>query len=329
MDNGIHFISGLPRSGSTLLAALLRQNPRFHANMSSPVAAIYNHVMQAMAAQNDYSVFIDDDQREEVLRGIFTSFYSKLHREKTVFDTNRLWCSRLPALTKLFPEAWVIACVREPAWILDSFERLTRKSPFLNSKMVGPSGGTVFARCDHWASRQGVLGFPLMAVQEAFFGEDTKRLVLLDYMALAREPKRTMERLYETIGLEPFEHDFDNVEFGAGDEFDTRLGLPNLHTVAKKVEYKERPTVLPPEIFNRYPRQGFWKRPEANIRKVKIILPEHPSSAEPMPQFPGFGPPGGFMPYGGGPGGPGGRPGGPGGPGGGPGGPGGPRRRRM
>ncbi|MBU0835751.1 MAG: sulfotransferase, partial [Gammaproteobacteria bacterium] len=26
-----HFISGLPRSGSTLLAALLRQNPRFHA----------------------------------------------------------------------------------------------------------------------------------------------------------------------------------------------------------------------------------------------------------------------------------------------------------
>ncbi|MEG4240263.1 sulfotransferase [Microcoleus sp. Pol14C6] len=32
-----HFISGLPRSGSTLLAALLRQNPRFHAAMTSPV----------------------------------------------------------------------------------------------------------------------------------------------------------------------------------------------------------------------------------------------------------------------------------------------------
>jgi len=32
-----HFISGLPRSGSTLLAALLRQNPRFHAAMTIPV----------------------------------------------------------------------------------------------------------------------------------------------------------------------------------------------------------------------------------------------------------------------------------------------------
>jgi hypothetical protein len=35
----IHFISGLPRSGSTLLAALLRQNPRFEAGMSGPLAA--------------------------------------------------------------------------------------------------------------------------------------------------------------------------------------------------------------------------------------------------------------------------------------------------
>ena len=37
MRNGIHFISGLPRAGSTLLAALLRQNPRFSAGMTSPV----------------------------------------------------------------------------------------------------------------------------------------------------------------------------------------------------------------------------------------------------------------------------------------------------
>ena len=41
MQNGIHFISGLPRSGSTLLVAILRQNPRFHAGMTSPVGAMY------------------------------------------------------------------------------------------------------------------------------------------------------------------------------------------------------------------------------------------------------------------------------------------------
>lgn len=35
-----HFISGLPRSGSTLLAGILRQNPRFHAAMNSLVKAL-------------------------------------------------------------------------------------------------------------------------------------------------------------------------------------------------------------------------------------------------------------------------------------------------
>lgn len=37
MQHGIHFISGLPRAGSTLLAGLLRQNLRVHAAMTSPV----------------------------------------------------------------------------------------------------------------------------------------------------------------------------------------------------------------------------------------------------------------------------------------------------
>ena len=40
-----HFISGLPRAGSTLTAAILRQNPRFHAGMSSPVAVLFDHLI--------------------------------------------------------------------------------------------------------------------------------------------------------------------------------------------------------------------------------------------------------------------------------------------
>ena len=40
----LHFISGLPRSGSTLLAGLLRQNPRF-------AAAIRDLVLERAAAE--------------------------------------------------------------------------------------------------------------------------------------------------------------------------------------------------------------------------------------------------------------------------------------
>ena len=49
MQKVIHFISGLPRSGSTLLAGILRQNPRFHAGMSSPVASLFMALQGAMS----------------------------------------------------------------------------------------------------------------------------------------------------------------------------------------------------------------------------------------------------------------------------------------
>ena len=48
MKNGIHFLSGLPRSGSTLLGALLKQNPKLHSGMSSPVGGLVGRVQGAM-----------------------------------------------------------------------------------------------------------------------------------------------------------------------------------------------------------------------------------------------------------------------------------------
>src|SRR5690348_9110027 len=60
MDNGIHFISGLPRSGSTLLGAILSQNPRFHAGMSSPVAQMFSSLQTMLSGRNEFHVFIDD-----------------------------------------------------------------------------------------------------------------------------------------------------------------------------------------------------------------------------------------------------------------------------
>src|SRR5271165_7524932 len=98
MDNGIHFISGLPRSGSTLLAGILRQNPRFHAGMTSPVGGMYMALEGAMSRRNEAAVFIGEAQRRDVLRGLFANYYNEIEKEKLVFDTNRVWSAKLPAL---------------------------------------------------------------------------------------------------------------------------------------------------------------------------------------------------------------------------------------
>lgn len=71
MRNGIHFIAGLPRSGSTLLAAPPRQNPRFLAGMTSPVGSLFNAIPRETSQRNEGAVFIDVDFRQRLLRGVF------------------------------------------------------------------------------------------------------------------------------------------------------------------------------------------------------------------------------------------------------------------
>jgi sulfotransferase len=225
MQNGVHFISGLPRSGSTLLAAILRQNPRFHAGMSSPVGSLFMALQGAMSRRNEAAVFIDEAQKRELLAGIFENYYHAIHPDKVVFDTNRAWCSKLPTLVKLFPNSKVICCVRHVPWIMDSIERLIRENAFELSGIFNfESLNTVYTRVNRLAANDGLVGFAIDALREAFWGEHADRLILVGYEAISKRPKETINTLYDFLGETYFEHDFENVEYEAND-FDLALRI--------------------------------------------------------------------------------------------------------
>jgi sulfotransferase len=272
MQNGIHFISGLPRSGSTLLGAILRQNPRFHAGMTSPVGSLFMTMQGAMSRRNEGSVFIEEAQKRELLQGVFSNYYFKVHPKQLVFETNRAWCTKMPTLVQLFPQAKVICCVRHVPWIMDSIERLIRQNAFELSAIFGyePSN-TVYTRVARLSTSEGLVGFALDALREAFWGEHADRLILVGYETLAKYPEETLRQLYDFLGEPWFEHDLNNVEYAA-DEFDLALGTPKLHTVRRKVSWIERASVLPPELFNRFTNDAFWTNPELNTRNVRVIL---------------------------------------------------------
>jgi sulfotransferase len=271
MNHGIHFISGLPRSGSTLLAAVLRQNPRFHAMMTSPVGAIYQAVLAAVSRKNEAAVFIDESQKRELLAGVFRNYYHAIGSQKVVFDTNRMWCSKMPAITRLFPEAKVICCVRHIPWIMDSIERLERRNAFELSGIFGyDAATTVYGRVGRLAGSDGMVGYALDALREAFYGEHADRMIIVTYEALTRDPAGTLDLIYDFIGEAAFAHDFENVEYSA-DDFDAGLGSPGLHTVRRRVEFVERKSVLPPDLFARFENDAFWMNPDLNVHGVPVI----------------------------------------------------------
>lgn len=255
-----HFISGLPRSGSTLLAALLRQNPDLSAGISSPVGGLFHAVHNAMGAWSETSVLLDDDQRRRVLKGVFDSYYADRQDKGLIFDTNRAWCARLPALKRLFPDAKVICCVRSVAWIMDSIERLVREHPFRESKLWNNDSerSNVFTRVEALSQNDRFVGYAWSALKEAVYGEHASSLLLVDYDLLAAAPGKVMDLVYDFLGAPRFAHDFDNVVF---DEpaFDQSIGLPGLHRVRLKVAVEERRTLLPPDLFARLDALSFWR----------------------------------------------------------------------
>ena len=269
-EKSFHFISGLPRAGSTLLAAVLRQNPRFHADISSPVAGMYNTLLREVGGTSEYGVFFSDAKRRAVLKGVFENYYAD-SLAKVIFDNGRLWAARLPALSQLFPQTKVIACVRDTSWILDSFERLARKNALRLSATYGyDTNSTVYTRVTAWAGSTGVGGYAYDSLKEAFFGEHADRLLLVEYDTFVRSPSKVMAAIYEFIGEPLFTHDFNKIEFDAT-EFDERLGSPGLHTVGRQIRVVERQTILPPDLFKRFEGDAFWRDPANNPRGVRVI----------------------------------------------------------
>jgi len=270
--HNFHFISGLPRSGSTLLSAILRQNPRFHCGVTSPVASFFSAVVSQVSVGSEWAAQVSTDQRRTILRGLFDNYYAD-HPQPIVFDTNRVWSAKLPAVLDLFPTAKVISCVRNVGWVMDSIERLYRANPYENTKLFANDAerSTVFSRVETLAQRTRLVGLAWAGLKEAFYSEQGQSMLVIDYDILAQRPKEVIDLVYSFLGEQPFEHDYNNIQFDAPD-YDEGLGLIGLHKVRQKVGFQQRQTILPPDLFEQYAKLSFWHdttNSRCNVIRIK------------------------------------------------------------
>ncbi len=285
-----HFISGLPRSGSTLLSAILRQNPRFHASMSSALLPLLNVNLEMMSAGSELSLLLEKEQRPAILRAVADTFCATTSDREVFFDTNRQWCAKMPLLADMYPGAKVIACVRDVPWVMDSLERMFRKTPYETTRLFGQEGdrATVYARMESLIRQNRLVGLSWTALKEAFYGEHSGRLLVVDYELLTRAPSETLRLIYQFIGEPWFEgHDFNNVEYSA-EAFDSALGATGLHTVRPEVKFEPRKTVLPPDLFEKFKGMDFWRDTAGTNagliapRKTELSPPPSSNDAEPL-----------------------------------------------
>lgn len=258
-----HFITGLPRSGTTLLSAILNQNPKFQASISGPLARFVRAIIEQSSAQGGYRYQCPEPKRRAIIKAIFDTYYNQPvfaeEKKEVFFDTNRGWSLLSPLIKDLYPNAKIIVCVRDIHWVLDSFEQLFSKNPLSVSTMIPPEHNiNVYTRCQYLMGDNSPVGFAYNGVKQILCSNEKSSLFVLDYEQLAKHPEQTMKALYNFIGEPYFEHDFNNVE-SSYDEFDEDVNLKGLHTTRKVVSFIEREPILPPDILQHYQHANVWK----------------------------------------------------------------------
>ena len=255
-----YFISGLPRSGSTLLSAVLKQNPEFYADIASPVAGIYDSIVNTFTSSEN-SQNINEDTRKDSLKGFINGYYNNIDRQ-VVFDSSRTWTSRTPLLKSLYPNTKIICCVRDIAWILDSFERISNHNALYTNTLIDDEAQpSVETRCMSLMdpTKSGQVYKPLKWLEEGL-ACNPDMIHLVEYDQLCKFPEKEMRKIYHFLEKDYYDHDFDNVEY-TNEPFDLSIGMRDLHTVRKKVEWVGRSSILPDSVWDKYNNKlEFWRK---------------------------------------------------------------------
>jgi hypothetical protein len=256
MNKVLHFLSGIPRSGSTVLAAILNQNPETHVSTTSGLTVALGSLVNAWGE----GVLNDTDPKRErlaqTMRGTIDAFYGTTEKP-VVIDKSRGWPSPeiMGAMTQVLErKPKIIATVRSVPECMASFVRV-----------ANPDNLDEFMQ-----------GSPLVShLKESYinlekglsFAPDC--FLIVEYDDLIEDPKKEMERIHEFLELPEFSYDFDNIDGEPVRENDEAVhGVAGLHDIKTKLEkqVREDPKITLGAYYNDYCQPEFWLETPRTVR---------------------------------------------------------------
>lgn len=264
----IYFLGGLPRSGNTLLSALLNQNPDIYVSPVSPLLNNLTDIEKALNNNEPTQVVNFQEQTTTALKRFVVGFYD--HIEKPVIlDRNKIWGHKdsiLTAYKYITEQPKIIFTVRDIPSILASFITLLGDSQdnFIDNplKQIGikPYGKQTQddLRCD-WLMNTQITNC-LIALTELLHIQVS--VCLVEYDDLVKDPQKELNDIYDFLGLNHFEHDFNNVKKIEQENL-PMAGLPNnLHDVRNTVHKValDPKLVLTKHTQQKYSELEFWRK---------------------------------------------------------------------
>lgn len=277
-------MAGLPRSGSSVLSAILNQNPKFYSGPSSPVLSTMYAIENHLANDELFNGYPKPEQAKKIISSIIHQFYEDVE-ESVVIDKNRAWAVRVPYIEGYIGQNAKIICpVRDVDEILTSMIMMIRRNPyqegqakinFIDEQLVKlniPINDD--NRCEYIAGPQGILGQSLIAITEAFKLGFGNRIHFVEYEDLINQPEETLKKLYEFLGEEYYEHTFDNLENRNKEKDLETYGIADMHNVRKelKATSPNPKDILSSKILRKSKNANIWRELNSiNNEKINIV----------------------------------------------------------
>jgi len=238
-------LSGLPRTGSTLLSSILSQNPNIHAEGNSAVCQLMWD-MQQSAMNSEQMQASNKDLTNKLVKPIPNTYYSDV-KKPIVVDKCRSWTlpANMQMLNRYFDNTpKVIVLVRPMVEIVASFMSL-RKANGWQDLEVGllDNGSEPIMRSlagVEWARKN-----------------DNGEFVFVSYDQLVDDTQVTLERIYEHCGWETFEHNLDNI-VNTHKENDNVYSLVGQHDIRPQISRRTVDVELSDELVDKCNRLDEW-----------------------------------------------------------------------
>jgi sulfotransferase len=263
MEKAYHFVSGMPRSGSTLLMNILGQNPRFHVTATSGIMDVIFQIRNTWEQHAEFLAAPDESAKLRVMRGILDSYYAEAGKP-VVFDKCRGWLSLLEmAETLIERKARVLVPVRDLRDTLASFEKIWRET---SRTAQTPQEAkfyydyqTVEGRCAVLVRGDQMVGLAYNRIKDALQRGFRDRMHFVHFEKLTNQPEKTIRAIYDFLDEPPFQHDFENVQQITW-ENDEVYGMKGLHDIRQKVEPapSRYPEILGPAASETYKPPYPW-----------------------------------------------------------------------
>jgi sulfotransferase len=275
MEKTYYFLAGLPRSGNTLLSAILNQNPNIYSTPLSPLLDLMWEYSKSYNYLNSIKRNKENkDRGADLLSSFFNTFYKNVEKP-VIIDRQKDWGmpGNLDLIKKHITESpKIIITVRDILEILASFIQLDsdrlRSDVINNNAFVNIYRSEEDCICEYLMQTGGDIDRALVSVASAFYLENKDIFHIVEYNDLLSKPQETMSSIYKFLELPDYTHDFNNIKKIELDD-DIGLGYPkNLHDVRESLSRSSTSVdILSDYIKHKYSNMEFWRN--NSLMKVK------------------------------------------------------------